>query len=82
MSSKGGPGKPNTSGIAVNQQANIDDYNVTGTVTLSRRSMGLKQPSPSPTAPQKTAPPPAAQIAKMPYSVATNKDVSCPKMQR
>ena len=67
-----------TSGISVNKQSNIDDYNVTGTVTLSRKSMGMGKPS-SDAQPAKTAPPPPSEISKMAYSVATERDVLCPK---
>ena len=70
-----------TSGISVNKQSNVDDYNVTGTVTLSRKSMGMATKASMDPPPQKTAPPPPSEIAKMPYSVATAKDVLCPKCQ-
>ncbi len=71
------PPKRTTSGIQVDSSPN--NYGVTGTVTLSRKSMGLgsrKEKAPPP--PEKKAAPPAAEVAKMPYSVATKDGVGCP----
>ncbi len=76
------PPKKTTSGIAV-QGSGLQDIAITGTVSLSRRSMGMNERNLSgpPPPPEKTAPPPPTDIAKMPISVATESEVGCPQCQ-
>ena len=69
--------KPQTTGSGISVDSNAD-YAVTGTVSLSRQSMGMSGGG-KPPAPEKSAPPPQEEVAKMPYSVATEKDIACAK---
>ncbi len=75
MSTEGNTERRNTSGIQVD--SGTKGYAVTGTVTLSRRDMGIPKRREKP--PEKSAAPPAEEIAKMPVSIATESEVGCPR---
>ena len=66
-----------SSGIEVDKGS--VDYGVTATVTLSRKGMGMMQRKKGNEAAPPPPPPPASATNRMPFSVATDSDVACPK---
>ncbi len=67
-----------TTGSGISVDKNTSNVEVTGTVTLSRQSIGRPSAG-QPPPPEKTAPPPQSEVSKMPYSVASDKDIACAK---
>lgn len=75
MSEDQNPAKRTTkSGISVDK--GTDDFELTATVALSRKGMGLSKKKA-----QAPAPPAPDQTRGMVYSVATDDDVACPRCQ-